>query len=441
MQKSTKLVEYKNMLSRKIIALIDCNNFYVSCERVFNASLNTRPVIVLSNNDGCVVARSNEVKKLGVKMGQPVFEIAELVKEHNIHLFSSNYSLYADMSNRVMSVLSQFSPVLEAYSIDEAFLDLTHLNIPDVTNYGKVVKAKVLKHTGIPVSVGIATSKTLTKIASEIVKKNPEYGGVLDLSSCSEEVIDEHLSRVEISDVWGIGPQYTTFLTSYGITTARDLKNANENWIRKHLTVVGNRTVLELRGISCIPIATDFPAKKGIGRAKTFGKEVTSYSDLEESVATYIARAAEKLREQESVASSLTVFVRTNSFNKNIPHYSNSISVRIPYPTSFTPELIKYALSGLKLIYIEGYKYKKAGVHITKIIPEEFIQPDLFGEYSIIEHHRQSGLMLIIDALNRMYGRDTIFFAVQGLTRDWRMRQFRLSNRFTTNRDELLAVK
>jgi len=441
MTKIARLDEYKNMLRSRVIALIDCNNFYVSCERVFDASIQTRPVIVLSNNDGCVVARSNEVKKLGVKMGQPVFEIENLIKTHNIHVFSSNYSLYADMSNRVMTVLAQFSPTLEAYSIDEAFLDLTDLNIPDLTLFGKEVKAKVLKFTGIPVSVGIATSKTLTKIASEIVKKNPEYEGVLDLSFCSDELIDECLSKVEISDVWGIGPQYTKFLTGYGITSARDLKNANENWIRRHLTVVGNRTVLELRGVCCIPIATDYPPKKGIGRAKTFGKEVSKHSDLEESVATYISRAAEKLREQGSVATQITVFVRTNSFNKNIPHYSNSISVRIPYPTSFTPDLIKYALSGLKLIYIEGYKYKKAGVYITKIIPEEFIQPDLFGEYSIIEHHRQSRLMLIIDALNRIYGRDTIFFAVQGLKRNWRMRQFRLSNRFTTNIDELLTVK
>ena len=206
-------------------------------------------------------------------MGQPVFEIADLIKTHSIHVFSSNYSLYADMSNRVMTVLAQFSATLEAYSIDEAFLDLTDLNVGDLTLFGKEVKAKILKHTGIPVSVGIATSKTLTKIASEIVKKNPEYEGVLDLSSCSEEVIDEHLSRVEISDVWGIGPQYTKFLTGYGITTARDLKNANENWIRKHLTVVGNRTVLELRGISCIPIATDFPPKRASDERRHLGKK------------------------------------------------------------------------------------------------------------------------------------------------------------------------
>ena len=294
-------------------------------------------------------------------------------------------------------------------------MDLTNLRIQDVTAFGKEIKARVLQRTGIPVSVGIATSKTLTKIASEIVKKNPEYEGVLDLSSCSDELIDEYLSKVEIGDVWGIGPQYTKFLTSYGITTAKDLKNANEHFIRKHLTVVGNRTVLELRGISCNPIATDAEPKKGIGRSKTFGKDVTSFSDLEEAVATYTARAAEVLRGQESVASYLTVFVRTNYFNKNIPHYSKSISVRIPYPTSFTPELIKHALSGLKLIYIAGYKYKKAGVYITKIIPEEFIQPDLFGEFSISEHDKQSRLMHIIDALNRIYGRDTIFFAVQGL--------------------------
>ncbi len=427
-------------MKKNIYALVDCNNFYVSCERVFHASIQNKPVIVLSNNDGCVVARSNEAKKLGIKMGQPVFECEELIKKRNIRVFSSNYSLYADMSARVMNVLAQFSPRVEVYSIDEAFLDLSELNIDDLTDFGHVTKARVLQLTGIPVSVGIASTKTLCKIANETVKKDTHHDGVLDLTTLSDQAMDELLSNVAIEDVWGIGYKYSLFLMNHGILHAKDLKYADEKWIRRYLTVVGERTVLELRGTACIPLETQRPAKKGIMCSKSFGRDVTRLEELEEVVATYAARAAEKLRSQDSLASCITVFVRTNAFKKDSPQYSNSFSLRIPYPTAFTPELIRYALNALKAMYKDGYNYKKAGVYLTKIVPREGIQPDLFSEFSLYNYYRQARLMHIVDAINKIYGRDTLFFAVQGITRSWKMRQSRLSARFTTQWSEILTI-
>jgi DNA polymerase V len=416
-------------MRNKVFALIDANNFYVSCERVFNASLDKKPTIVLSNNDSCVVARSNEVKKLGVKMGQPVFQIADLIKEHHIQVFSSNYSLYADLSKRLMMVLSAFSPDMEIYSIDEAWLELTDLFIDDLTELGRTIKDRVWQHTWIPVSVSIASTKCLTKIANEIVKKDPSYQGVLDLSSLSEQELDDCLEQVPIEDVWGIGYKYSLFLRNYGILTAKQLKYADEKWIRRYLTVTGERIVLELRGISCIPLEKEQPPKQQIMSSKTFGREITSSEEMREAIANYVARAAEKLREQHSLASSLTLFLRTNSF-----------TLTLPYPTAFTPELIKYALQGLKAIYRDGYRYYKAGVSFTKITPEEALQPDLFGEFSLYEHYRQARLMAVVDAINSIYGKDTLTLAIQGMTRSWKMKQLKLSSRFTTRWSEILAI-
>src|SRR6266536_3480594 len=427
-------------MRKKLFALIDCNNFYVSCGRVFNASIQNKPVIVLSNNDSCVVARSTEVKKLGVKMGQPVFQIAELIKEHNIQVFSSNYSLYADLSARVMKVLSQFSPALETYSIDEAFLDLTSLSIDNLTEFGRTIQDRVLQRIGIPVSVGIAPTKCLTKIANEIVKQDVQYHGVLDLSTLSDQEVDACLATVAIEDVWGIGHKYAHFLSNHGILTAKDLKYADEKWIRRYLTVTGERIVLELRGISCIPLAKEQPPKQQILSSKTFGREITSCEEMREALANYVARAAEKLREQHSLASSLTVFLRTSSFKTNSEQYANSFTLTLPYPTAFTPELIKYALQGLKAIYREGYRYYKAGVSFTKITPEEALQPDLFGEFSLYEHYRQARLMAVVDAINRIYGKDTLILAIQGMTRSWKMKQLKLSSRFTTQWSEILTI-
>jgi len=426
-------------MRKKIYALVDCNNFYVSCERVFHASLRARPVIVLSNNDGCVVARSNEVKKLGIKMGQPIFECEELIRKHNIQIFSSNYSLYADMSARVMKVLSQFSSRLEVYSIDEAFLDLSEQIIDDLSEFGRTIKARVLQFTGIPVSIGIASTKCLTKVANEIVKKDARYEGVLDFTALSEQATDEMLAKVAIEDVWGIGSKYSLFLMNHGILSAKDLKYADEKWIRRYLTVVGERIVLELRGTACIPLEAERPAKKGIMCSKSFGRDVTRLEELEEIIATYTARAAEKLRSQDSLTSWITVFIRRKAL-KDTPQYSNSFSQRIPYPTAFTPELIRYALKVLRAMYRDGYNYKKAGVFLTKIIPQDGVQPDLFSEFSLYDYYKQARLMYLIDAINKMYGRDTLFFAVQGITRPWKMRQSRLSGHFTTRWSDILTI-
>jgi len=423
----------------KIFALIDANNFYCSCERVFNASIQTKPIIVLSNNDGCVVARSTDIKKY-IKMGQPVFEIEEVIKAHDVQVFSSNYSLYADLSARVMKVLSQFSPVLETYSIDEAFLELTKLSIDDLTEFGRTIKARVLQYTGIPVSVGIAATKCLTKIAVEIVKHDPSYNGVLDLTGLTEQGIDEMLARVAVEDVWGIGPKYARFLCNHGIVTAKELKYADEKWIRRYLTVTGARIVLELRGIACMPVEVERPPKQGIMCSKTFGREITSRNEMEEAITSYTARAAEKLREQDSLTSCLTIFIKTNSFNKTIPQYSNSFTVNIPYPTAFTPDLLRHALVALKAIYKDGYTYKKAGVYLTKITPREYVQPDLFGEVSLLEHYKQARLMCIVDAINHIYGRDTLFFAIQGIIRPWKMQRRKLSQRFTTQWSEIMTI-
>ena len=428
-------------MRKKAVALIDCNSFYVSCERAFNARIAREAVIVLSNNDGCIVSLSAEAKRLGLKRGQPIFQHKDIIRKHHVHIFSSNYSLYADMSARVMSVLKTFSPSVEVYSIDEAFVDLSHLDEVDLAEYARTIKARVWQHTGIPVSVGIGPTKCLAKMAIEVVKQHAGYSGVLDVTGLAEDEVDQLLVQVPVEDVWGIGRKYSLFLNNYGVLTARDLKYADQKWIRRHLTVTGERIVLELRGTSCIPIQTGQPPKQGIMCAKTFGREVTSREELAEAVATYTARVAEKLRQQDSLAGALTVFLRTNPFDPNIPHYSNSFTVQLPYPTAFTPDLIAHALTGLKAIYRPGLSYKKCGVSLSKITPLDVVQPDLFGEYSINDHLRQARLMYIVDAINRIYGRDTLFFAIQGITRPWAMRQMHLSARFTTRWSDILDIE
>ncbi|HYX49178.1 MAG TPA: DUF4113 domain-containing protein, partial [Ktedonobacteraceae bacterium] len=247
-------------------------------------------------------------------------------------------------------------------------------------------------------------------------------------------------AMVAIEDVWGIGHRYASFLRSYGIVTAKQLKDADERWIRKYLTVTGERIVLELRGISCIPLEVERPPKQGIMNSKTFGRNITTRDEMEEAVANYAARAGEKLREQDSLASCVTIFIRTNSFKKDMPQYANSYTINLPYPTAFTPDLIRAALYGLKQIYQDGYHYYKAGVSLSRITPQSAFQPDLFGDFSLLEQYKKARLMLVVDAINRIYGRDTLFFAIQGMTRDWRMRQFKLSQRFTTQWSEILTI-
>jgi DNA polymerase V len=427
-------------MKRKAVALVDCNSFYASCERAFQVHLAHQAVIVLSNNDGCIVSLTKEARALGLKRGQPAFQCKDIIERHHVQIFSSNYSLYADMSARVMALLKQFSPQAEIYSIDEAWLDLSGLEIDDFAEYGRAIKARIWQYTSIPVSVAIAPTKCLAKVAMEVAKHQADCDGVLDITGHSEEELDALLAQVAIEDVWGIGQKYALFLSNYGVFTAKDLKYADQKWIRRHLTVIGERLVLELRGTMCMPLETERPPKKGIMCAKTFGKEITSLDELTEAVACYTARAAEKLRLQDSLTASLTVFIRTNSFNADMPQYSNSMSIDMPYPTAFTPQLIAYALQGVNAMYREGYRYKKCGVYLSKITPLDAVQIDLFGAYSATEHLRQGRLMSIVDTLNRIYGRDTLFFAAQGLTRRWTMRQLRLSAHFTTQWSEIVMV-
>ncbi len=427
-------------MNGKVVALVDCNNFSVSCERAFHVALQNTPVVVLSNNDGCIVARSNEAKKLGLKMGQPLFQCREIIKKHNVQVFSSNYSLYADMSARVMHLLSQCTPAVEVYSIDEAFLDLSGLAIDDLSEFGHSLQARILQYTGIPVSIGIATTKTLAKVAVENAKKDSAFEGVLDITGWETLKLDALLERIAVEDVWGIGRKYTLFLNNYGIQTAKDLKYADRHWIRRHLTVTGERLVLELAGTACLPVEPRIQAKKSIICAKTFGRDITTEQELQEAVATYTARVVEKLRQQDSLAAELSVFIQTDRFKTEQPQYANSMTMELTTPTAYTPELISNALYALHAMYRPDYRYKKAGVALGRIISDGVVQPDLFGAFSMDTHQRQGRLMFILDAINRIYGPNTLSFAVQGSSRPWAMRQRRLSPCVTTRWNEILTI-
>ena len=425
---------------KKVFALVDCNNFYVSCERVFNPMLKRVPVMVLSNNDGCVVARSNEVKALGIKMGSPAFKWDQLVREHNIQVFSSNYTLYADMSRRVMETLKNFSPDLEIYSIDEAFLSLSGLNLRDLKSYGQKIRKTVYKWTGLPVSIGIAETKVLAKAANEIAKKHGEHSGVVDLINCSGKDIDSYIEKLDVSDVWGVGRQYTKLLKSYNINTAKDLKYADIKWIRKKMTVMGAKCVYELNGYSCFELDKYPEPRKGIRSSKSFGNPVTSKQDLRQAVASYVSRAAEKLRSQNSYTNVLVVFVKTNRFKRDEPQYSNSAYIKLKEPTSSTIDLTKSALAGLDRIYKSGYRYKKAGVLLEGIQPNNQIQLNLFHPFDYTKKRQINMLMKTIDAINKKWGKDSLKLATEGTKQAWKMRRTRLSQRYTTSWNELLEI-
>jgi len=427
---------------KTVLALIDCRNFYVSVERVFNSTIRTRPVLVLSNNDGCVVALSEEAKQLGIRRGMPLFECQHLVDTHQVALFSSNYALYQDFSDRVMQTLSVFAPRQEIYSIDEAWLDLAHVEPAQLPAYGRTMQATVQRHTGLPVHVTIATTKTLSKIAHEILKQQPEYQGVLSIVTIPAEEIDTFLAQISVDDVWGIGAHFALALNAMGIYTARQLKDANMFVLKRRLNVTVQRTVLELRGVSCLPLAPHPKRKQHIASAKTFSRPVETLDDLSAAIATYAARAAEKLRSERSIAGSISVFITTNRFKKQDPQYSPSASRTLHLPTAFTPTLMRTALDALLSIYREGYQYKKAGVLLSDIRPQEHLQFDLFGAFSLSQHHTQARLMHAIDIINRLWGQDTIYFGAQGLARarTWQMRQERRSPRYTTRWNELFAV-
>lgn len=420
------------------IALIDVNNFYVSCERVFNPKLRDKPVVVLSNNDGCAVARSNEVKALGVPMGAPWFKLKDLAKQHGIIAYSSNYALYADMSNRVMSILRQFSPDQEVYSIDESFLDLTSFQRRDLIKYGQQIRSTILKGTGLPVCVGIGATKTLAKLANHCAKKRPIYDGVCNLNSMSEAELESVLSEIDVGEIWGVGRKLAPKLKQLGFNTVLDLKHADPEILRQNFSVVMEKTIRELNGTVCIEIEEVIPAKQQILSSRSFGTPVTDIQGLSESISLYVSRAAEKLRRQNSFAGSLYVYIRTSPFREKDPQYSNGMTIKLPSPTDNTPKLVSIALWGLKQIYRPGYNYAKAGIMLGELVPAAGIQTDLFSNMQ--PDPKSERLMHVMDLINRKMGKESIKLASEGFKRPWKMKQENKSPSYTTNWDELLKV-
>lgn len=416
------------------IALIDCNNFYASCERVFNPALERRPVVVLSNNDGCVVARSNEAKALGIAMGIPYYQVKPLTDKHNVVVLSSNYTLYADMSARVMETLAQFAPRLEIYSIDEAFLDLA--GIPDgPVDYGRRIRRTVRQWTGIPVSVGIGPTKTLAKLANKLAKKSPKAGGVLDLTG--SPWLDEALRRTNPEDIWGIGRRTAAKLKKAGITDALALRDADLDWIKTVFGVDGLRTIYELRGEPCFDLDDHPAAKKGITVSRGFGRPVTALDELCEATALYVARAGEKLRAEGLAAGVLSVFITTSRFIEKSKRYLNCRSIPLDVATDDTAELLAAAMQALRQIYREGFEYKKSGVILTDLVPAGRIQPGLFDT---ADRPRRRKLMETIDRINRTQS-SGIRFAAEGTAQPWRTTFRQKTPNYTTSWQDLPAAR
>lgn len=424
---------------KKLFALVDCNNFYASCERLFRPELNGKPVVVLSNNDGCIVARSNEAKALGIPMGEPLFKAKHLIAKHNVHVFSSNYALYGDLSHRVMETLRQMEPEVEVYSIDEAFIALPATKEWDRVKYAGELRERIRKNVGIPVSIGMAATKTLAKIANRVAKKQAQGNGVFDLTDPGK--IDHVLEKIEVNDVWGIGWRSTEKLNSRGIYTALDLKRADETRIRKLLTVVGARTVMELNGISCISLENAPACPQSIITSRSFGHPVTDIDNLREAVITFVSIAGEKLRKQGVEAGALNLFITTGPFDEQA-RYSNNQTIVLPQPSSSTPELIAAALQGLKSLYRPGYRYRKAGVMLTEILKQDrYKQQDLFS-FSQPTTSEDKRLMTALDRINGKWGRQTIQYGMTiAENKPWMMQQTRKSPAYTTSWHELPVAK
>ena len=416
------------------IALIDCNNFYASCERIFNPKLMRKPIVVLSNNDGCIITRSAEAKKLGIKMGEPYFKAKKIIDQNNVKVFSSNYSLYGDISQRVMETLAKFASEVEIYSIDEAFLALNGFENYELNTYCSYIRRTIKQWIGIPVSIGVSSTKTLSKIANNLAKKNEEYQGVCILKAWFD--ISEALKLTDIGDVWGIGRRLTNFLNKYNVSTAYDFIQLDRGWVRKNMGVVGEKTFLELCGVSCIEMDLVPSDKKSCCVSRSFSKPIETLYDLEESVSTYGSRVAEKIREERLVAESMSVFVLTNYFNRKEKQYSNSIKLQLPYPTNDSIKIVKRSLEGIRKIYRKGYRYKKAGVILYGLTNANKTR-------GLLDNDRENSdvIMSTLDRINHRYGSSTIRLASEGITKSWRMKREKVSPCYTTRFDELVKVK
>jgi DNA polymerase V len=399
----------------KKLALVDCNSFYVSCERLFNPRIRKKPVVVLSNNDGCIISRSNEAKALGIKMGEPYFKAKDIIIKNKVEVFSSNYSLYGDLSRRVMRTLKRFNTEIEVYSIDEAFIDLSNFPDQDIEKVGKEIRETVLKWTGIPTSIGIAKTKTLSKIANHIAKK--KISGVTSLIGI--ENIDPILEKIDINDVWGVGKQLTKFYQKNGIYNAKQLKNKSNSWIKKSSNVLSSRTAMELRGIPCISLETTTAKRKSCVVSRSFGKRVEKFQELKEAVASYCLNASEKIRSESLVTKAITVFVRTSPFQRNFGYYSNSKTLDFPIATNNSIEIVKAAVSILESIFKNGYQYQKAGVMLTGLRNDD-------GKKNLFSSERDQkigNLMRSIDSTNHRYGRSTLSVASAGVQKKWNMKR------------------
>jgi DNA polymerase V len=462
-----------------MIALIDCNNFYVSCERVFNPSLKNKPVIVLSNNDGCTIARSEEAKALGIKMGAPAFLMKDLIRKHDVKVFSSNYALYGDMSARVMQVIREFVPKTEVYSIDEIFADLSQLKYSNLKQLAIDIREAVMRCTGIPVSIGIAPTKTLAKMANRFAKSPsptlpegnspsptlPEGKGfeekfstkMNDCEACAlsspfpsgrvgdglylaskESLIAQMLLHTKVENIWGIGAQHAARLQQKGFLTASDFVNAPEDWVRKEMAVVGLRTQKELKGIPCLEWEENPLAKKNICTSRQFGKLITGKTELRQAIATFTSSCAQKLRKQNSCAKKLHVFVNTNVHRRQDEQYFHSLTLQLTVPTNSTAELMKYAMRALEMLYKPGFNYQKTGVMVMDIVPASVIQGGLFDD---VDRQKEKKMMEVLDKVNDSFGDGVVRFGTQEFNKKWTLKRNHLSNAFTTRFNQLPVVR
>lgn len=422
----------------RLYGLADCNNFYCSCERVFRPDLRERPVVVLSNNDGCIIARSEESKALGFKMGTPFYQVKDLLEQNGVAVFSSNYNLYGDMSRRVMSLLSTYTPHLEIYSIDEAFLDFDGMgSTPALTDYAKGIVRAVHKGTGIPISLGIAPTRTLAKMASKFAKKHKGYEGVCMIET--DEKREKALRLFDVGDVWGIGRQHLKTLNYYGINTAWDFTKKPESWVRSHLHLPSVQTWKELHGEDCINI-DELPHKKSICTSRSFaGQGLDRLEQVEEAVANFAAQCARKLREQHTVCQSITVFVYTSRFRTDVPQSYIHRTINLPVPTNDLSETVSAAVNALRAEWPRGkFHFKKAGVILWNICRDDAIQGNLFDN---VDRKRQSALAKAVDAINHKNGHNTVLMAIQGSDKSWHLKNEHISKQYTTNLNDVIVIK
>ena len=416
----------------KSIAIIDVNNFYVSCERVFNPKLENKPVVVLSNNDGCAISRSNEAKTLGIKMGTPWFKLKEFAKQENVTALSSNYTLYLDMSHRVMTLLSKFSPEQEIYSIDESFLDLTTFKSKDLIKYSQQIKTKIKQWTGLPVSIGIGSTKTLSKLANHIAKKNSSFKGVCNLNVMDQNTLETWMSHIPVNEVWGVGRSLAPKLNQLGIISVLDLKLADPDYIRQQFSIVLEKTVRELNGVMCMELKNIEEPNKEIMVSRSFGRRVKDKQELIEAITSYTSRAAERMRKQESVATSLYVYIRTSPHDDK-KQYANGVNIPLFQPTDDSMVLTNAALLGLDYIYRDGFDYQKAGVTLCNLTSKHKMQGNLFND--TIAHSR----MKMMDIINQRW-KGKLKLGSEGVTKEWEMKAQFKSRNYTTDWDQLMIA-